>query len=106
MRNLSVARIDPVSTRVHAAQWEHHGSRRQQRQPRQGSRERLLQAALPGCDPERFDLQCEADAAGGLTGVAVVEIATGRIVAHIGIEQIARLSEASDQRGLFFERRG
>jgi len=106
MYDLSVARIDPVSARVHATQWEHHGGRRQQRQPRQGSRERLLAAALPGCDPARYEIASEWDAAGALQGVAVVEIATGLVVAHIGIDQIARLNEVSDQRGLFFERRG
>ncbi len=107
MHDLSVARIDPVSARVHATRWEHHGGRRQQqRQPRQGSRERLLLAALPGCDPSRYDLVCESDAAGELQGVAVVEIATGLVVARISVDQIARLNEVSDQRGLFFERRG
>ncbi|MBI2765840.1 MAG: hypothetical protein HYX53_08015 [Chloroflexi bacterium] len=105
MASVSVARIAPVTSGVAAAHWDQPGHKRRQH-PGRNSRDRFLALALPGADPSECEVASDFDAAGELRGVVVTDGTTGAVLARFSLEQLARLGENNDQRGLFFERRG
>jgi hypothetical protein len=105
MPGVTVARIAPVATGVASARWDQPTHKRREH-PRRNGRARFLATVLPEADPERCEVANDFDADGQLRGVIVIDAQSGATLARFTFEQLARLGEQSDQRGLFFERRG
>lgn len=106
MNGFTLARVEPVSLGVHEPAWDQPSRQHQRRKPRYAARRRVLQAVAPGRAPETCEVLCEFDPEGELVGVIVRDIESGAEIAHLSIEQFARLSADGEQRGLLFERRG
>lgn len=106
MNGFTLARVEPVALGVHEPAWDQPSRQRQRREPRYAARRRILQAVAPGREPDSCEVLCEFDAGGELVGVIVRDIESGGEIAHLTIEQLARLSADGEQRGLLFERRG
>lgn len=108
MSGFTLAPVEPVTLGVHTASWDEpgHEQRRRRRPVKYAARRRLLQAVAPGRDPDECDVVCEFGPEGELEAVMIRVVATGELLATLTVEQFARLSADSDQRGLLFERRG
>jgi hypothetical protein len=108
MAGLSVARVEPVSRGVHEAHWSSGGGRHgsQRRPARPGVRRQVIAAVLPGRDPEVCELFCDVGADGELTGLLILDAATGEPLARLTLAQLEDIGSRTDARGLFFERRG
>ena len=109
MAGLTLARVAPVSGAVATiSDGGAHPQRRNPRgrKPRSLARSRLLAAILPGIDQEQCEISCDLSETGALLGLVVTDRGSGRVLRRLTVEQMAHLSASSDQRGLFFERRG
>ncbi len=108
MWGLKLSGVEPLRIRTEGAHWEQQRSRDQQqpRERRRPARERLLAAILPGVAPETCEFVVDLGHEGEPTGIAVRELATGRILARLSNEQLGRLETPGGAGGLFFERKG
>lgn len=108
MWGLKLSGVEPLRIHTEGARWEQQ-RRRDQRQPREhkrNARERLLAEILPGIAPETCEFLVDLDHAGEPAGIAVRELATGRVLARLSNEQLGRLETPGGPGGLFFERKG
>ena len=109
MAGLTLARVAPVSGAVgpiHDGGAHPQQRRPRGRNPRSQARGRLLAAVLPAIDQEQCEISCDLGETGALEGLIVTDRLTGHVLKRLTLAQVAQLSAASDQRGLFFERRG
>lgn len=109
MAELTLARVAPIPG--HAGPIHEGGAHPQQRRPRgrkplSRARGRLLAALLPDSDHEQCEISCDLSETGSLEGLVVTDRLTGRVLKRLTLAQMAQLGASSDQRGLFFERRG
>jgi hypothetical protein len=106
MRDLKLARIDPVRLTTEGTRWEQRQGRGRSRHPGRATsaRSRLLAALLPGRDPETCDVALDVDPAGVPVGLVVRDAGTGEVLLRLSLDQVERTGCAG-QGGLFFERR-
>ena len=108
MPDIRLERVEPVRIRTEATHWEQR-RRRDQQQPgdrRQTPRERLLAAVLPGTTPETCEFLVDIDENGEPIGILVRDLASGRVLARMSNERLARLDAGATPGGLFVERKG
>ncbi|MBE7520146.1 MAG: hypothetical protein HS107_12990 [Thermoflexaceae bacterium] len=108
MADLKLTNVEPVRIRTEATHWEQRRSRDQyqQRERRRAPRERLLAAILPGRTPETCEFLADLNQDGEPVGIVVRDVATGRVLARVTNEQLARFDSAGAPGGLLFERKG
>lgn len=106
MAGLSVARVEPATGRVTGAGREQPRRERRPRNGRGGARSRLIAAALPGVPASDCEVRSDIGDDGELLGVVILDATTGAVRARLSLARLVQIGETSDQRGLFFERRG
>ena len=109
MAGLTLARVAPVSGAVsHIHDGGAHPQQRHPRgrKPRSLARARLLATVLPDVDQEECEISCDLSETGALMGLIVTDRTSGRVLKRLTLDQMAQVSASTDQRGLFFERRG
>ena len=108
---MHTGRLEPVE-RIHVlaerAAWGHsprgyHGrALPQKRKPR----ERLIDAALAGTDPDTCEVEMLLDSEGSLVAVVVRDIASQAILVRLDPAQLATIEAATGDGGMLLERRG
>lgn len=107
MAEVRLTAIDPVGMTVQGAgrdapRRQYQGGNQRPKSPGK----RLIAAALPGHDPERYEVLYVLADDGSLSQLLIREVANGNEVARLLPADLARLYKEADPGGLLFESRG
>lgn len=108
---MNTTRLDAVE-RIHLpterTAWDHpgRGPRGRAFPPKRKPRERLVEAALAGTDPETCEVEMVLDEAGLLVAVVIRDLASGAVLARVDPKELATFEAAAGDGGILLERRG
>lgn len=104
MAEATISAASPVIAAPHAPSWDgargHHNGER--RRPRRKRANRLLEAIVPGKEPDLYDVHFEYED-GQFTGVSIILRVTGEEVTYLDTEALRAYEESP---GLLLERQG
>jgi hypothetical protein len=99
--------VDPVGMTVQGSTREQPRRERQGGYPRpQSPGKRLIAAALPNADPDRYEVLYMLAADGSLAEILIRDIASGAEVARMSPEDLDRIFQQTESTGLLFESKG
>ena len=108
---MTTPRLDPID-RIYIpterTAWEQ--PRRRPAYPRAGSkatpRQRLVESALPGTDPDTCEVDMVLDADGLLTAIIIRSLASGEELKRLSPDDLASIGGQAGASGMLVERRG
>lgn len=108
MSTLRLEGVERIHIPTERTSWEQAGRGRQgsplPRRPK--PRERLVEAALAGTDPETCEVEMLLDAEGLLLAVVIRDLASGAVLARVDPKELASFEATAGDGGMLLERRG